>query len=146
MKRMLLVGTVLVGALAAPAAQADWRGRSYGHHHHHGGYSGGTVAFGALLGLGAGVALGAALAPPQYYAPPPVYYAPPPVYYAPPPVYYLPPAYLAPPPVRYEPAPIYPVAPPSSHWAPMSGRATATVLPTPPAYQVPYQGAWDMKR
>ena len=140
MKRMLLVGTVLAGALAAPAAEADWRGRSYGHHHHHGGYSGGTVAFGALLGLGAGVALGAALAPPHYYAPPPVYYAPPPVYYAPPPVYYTPP------PILYGAIPVYPAAPPSSNWTPTGGRVTAHVLPTPPAYQVPYQGSWDMKR
>jgi len=135
MKRMLMVGTVLAGALAAPAAQADWRGRSYGHHHH----GGGTVALGALLGLGAGIALGAALAPPYYYAPPPVYYAPPPVYYAPP-------VYLAPPPVYYQPSPVYPAAPPSSNWTPAGGRATAHVLPTPPAYLVPYQGPWDMKR
>ena len=138
MKRLFMVGTVLVGALAAPAAQADWRGRSYGHHHH-GGYSGGSVALGAIIGLGAGVALGAAVAPTYYYAPPPVYYAPPPVYYAPP-------VYLAPPPVHFEPAPIYPAGPPPSTWIPMSGRGTPHVLPTPPAYQVPYLGSWDMKR
>jgi hypothetical protein len=99
-----LFGAVLVaGSLAAPAAQADWRGRGHGwgppprvyHHHHHRGWNGAPV-LGAILGLGAGVAIGSALAPPP---PPPVYYYAPP----PPPIYYAPP----PPPVLYQPPPYW---------------------------------------
>ena len=100
---LLFACALLAGALAAPAAQADWRGRGNGwgpparhwappprvYHHHHG-WNGAPV-LGAIIGLGAGVAIGSALAapPPVYYAPPPppVYYQPPPVLYQPPPVW-----------------------------------------------------------
>ncbi len=111
-KGFALFGAALVAAsLVAPAAQADWRGRGYGygpppriHHHHHRGWNGAPV-LGAIIGLGAGVAIGSALAAPPpppayYYAPPPpplVYYAPPPVVYQPPPaVLYQPPPYWVP--------------------------------------------------
>jgi uncharacterized membrane protein len=52
----------------------DWGGRGGGYGG--GGYGGGGYGFGgALLGLGVGAALGAAIvAPPAYYAPPPVVY------------------------------------------------------------------------
>ncbi|MBV9510242.1 MAG: hypothetical protein JO303_08185 [Caulobacteraceae bacterium] len=44
---------------------------------------------GAAIGAGIlGVAVGASLAHPAYYAPAPVYYGPPPAYYDPGPVYY----------------------------------------------------------
>jgi hypothetical protein len=107
----LFAATVLVAALTAPSAQADWRGRGYGwghgprhyapparvYHYNHG-YYGGAPLLGAIIGLGAGVAIGSALA-----APPPVYYAPPP------PVYYVPPA----PPAYYAPAPVWVPAKPA---------------------------------
>ncbi len=90
MRLSLFAGALLAGALAAPAAQADWRGRHGGWHgpprgyHYHAPryYGPGYGALGAIIGLGAGVAIGSALAAPP---PPPVYYAPPP---PPPPYYY----------------------------------------------------------
>ncbi len=112
-RTLLFAGALLAGSLAAPAAQADWRGRGNGwggppprhwapprhyapprvyHHHYNRGWNGAPV-LGAIIGLGAGVAIGSALAapppPPVYYAPPPppVYYQPPPVLYQPPPVW-----------------------------------------------------------
>ena len=87
MKPLVFAGILM----AAPAAQAQWhdRGHGWGHggygHHHYRGYSGGGMALGALLGLGAGVAIGTALAPPAYYAPPPGYYSTPQGYYGAPP-------------------------------------------------------------
>jgi len=78
-------------AFAAPAATPSfaaerWQHRGGwggGHAWHGGGWVGGCGGCGvggALLGLGVGVAVGAAVA--GAYAPPPVYYAPPPpVYY-----------------------------------------------------------------
>lgn len=89
----LLAGALLAGGTALPA-QADWYGRGY-----YGGpryYAPGAgVALGTIAGLGAGLAIGSAVAQPRYYAPPPpVVYAPPPVVYAPPPQPY----YYAPPP------------------------------------------------
>jgi len=120
MRLSLFAGALLAGALAAPAAEADWRGRpggwygpARGYHpyapRYHGPrtYGPGHGALGAIIGLGAGVAIGSALAAP----PPPVYYAPPPVHYVPPP----PPAYY------YQPGPGYP--PPTVNqggvWLPM---------------------------
>ena len=119
---LVFAAALAAGSLAAPAAQADWRGRGYY------GYGGGP-AVGAIIGLGAGVAIGSALAPRGYYAPPPGYYAPP-AYYAPPPVYYgPPPAYYAPPPYSYgsvpqaftphvPPAPPYPWPPQNEGFGP----------------------------
>jgi hypothetical protein len=83
---------VLTGALAAltlggaalstatPAAAQPWGHRGYyggygGYHHR--GYNSGAVLGAGILGL----AVGAALASPRYYAPPRYYYAPPPAYY-----------------------------------------------------------------
>jgi hypothetical protein len=109
LRPLFFAGAMLAAALAAPtAAHADWRGRGhgwgpparhwapppyYGHRHH--GWNGAPVV-GAIIGLGAGLAIGSALAAPP---PPPAYYVPPP----PPPAYYVPPA----PPVYYAPAPDY---------------------------------------
>jgi hypothetical protein len=113
---LLFAGALLAAGLAAPSAQAEWRGRGHGwghghhrhwapppprihHHHHHRGWNGAPL-LGAIIGLGAGVAIGSALAAPP---PPPVYYAPPP-----PPVYYQPPAVVyQPPPVIYQPGGVY---------------------------------------
>ena len=107
---LLFAGVLMAGALASPVAEADgWRGRgrgwgppprAYYHHHHNRGWNGAPV-LGAIIGMGAGVAIGSALAapppPPVHYAPPP----PPPVYYQPPPVVYQPP------PVVYQPGPAW---------------------------------------
>ena len=92
LKYALFAGVLMAGALAAPAAQADWRHGGRGGYNHHRGYGGGAIVGGALLGLG----LGAALAAPRYYGPPAVVYAPPPVYYAPAPYYAPSPYYAAP--------------------------------------------------
>jgi hypothetical protein len=58
----------------------------YHHHYNHGGrnrgWNGGNAALGAIIGLGAGVAIGSALAAPP--PPPVVIYQQPPVVYAPP--------------------------------------------------------------
>lgn len=117
-KALLIAAPVAIGLLAAPAANAEWRGHHGGWHGddgderghrggwHGGGYErghhdGGPGIAGVVIGLGAAALLGGVIAS-QAYGPPPVYYAPPPpVYYAPPPVYY------APPPVYYAPAPAY---------------------------------------
>jgi len=119
-KPLVFAAVLAAGTLAAPAAQADWRGRG-----HHGYGYGGGAALGAIIGLGAGVAIGSAFAPPAYYAPPPVYYGLPPGYYPGPPVFY------APPPVYYAPPPY------------SSGRGqqvfTPHVPPAPP-YDYPPQG------
>lgn len=109
---ILLAAALALGGLALPStAEADgWRGRGYGHgwgppprvyHHHHPGWRAGEAALGAVLGLGAGVVIGSALAPPP---PPPVHY------YAPPPpvvIYQQPPVVYAPPPGRWVQAPPY---------------------------------------
>jgi hypothetical protein len=94
----LFAAALLAGSLAAPAAHADWRGRGHGwggppvYHHHHRGWNGAPL-LGAIIGLGAGVAIGSALAAP----PPPVVYQPPPVLYQPPPRWVQPaPVYLPP--------------------------------------------------
>ena len=105
---LLIAAPVAVGLLAAPAAQAEWRGhdddrkggwdrghqghhghyRSEGHYRHHGGGHNGALT-GALLGLGALAVFGGVLAAQPYYAQPyyaqPYYAPPPPVVYAPPP-------------------------------------------------------------
>jgi hypothetical protein len=82
MKRWLLAGLALLGALASGAAMAH-------------------VSVGVAIGV-PGVVVGgpAYYPPPAYYAPPPVVVAPAPVYYGPPPmvvrpapVYYGGPAY-----------------------------------------------------
>ena len=84
--------------MAAPAAQAQWRGPGWrGPHYaphpayHHGGGVVAPVIGGTLLGLGVGAAIAGALAPPPVVVapPPPVVYAPPPpaYYYGPPPSY-----------------------------------------------------------
>lgn len=112
----LFAATLIAGALAAPAAEADWRHRGPGwghgwgpprvhhyHHHHHRGW-GGNAALGAIIGLGAGLAIGSVLAAPP---PPPVHYAPPP----PPPIWYQPP------PVVVQPPPT--VWHPGGYWVPM---------------------------
>src|SRR5579859_5230069 len=79
----------LAGAVAAPAVTPAF---AYERWEHHGGWGGGHERHdwdrgpgvglgGALLGLGVGAAVGAAIAgsaPPAYYAAPPAYYAPPP--------------------------------------------------------------------
>lgn len=62
---MAFAGLLAAGVLAAPAAQAEWRGRGY-----HGYGYGGGAALGAILGLGAGVAIGTAIAPSGNSAPP----------------------------------------------------------------------------
>ncbi|MDO9498604.1 hypothetical protein [Falsiroseomonas sp.] len=126
-----IVASVLaIGAMAPQAALADWRYRGYGHHPHqyrHYNNSGAAVLGGALLGLGIGAALGAALAPPAViYAPPPVVYYPPPpvVYYQPPPAYWAPVGraqiYAAPPPYYDQhyasPAPVYAPPPHDGGW------------------------------
>jgi hypothetical protein len=78
-KMLLIAAPIAMGLLAAPAAEAHWRGDwhgGYGWHHHD---DGGAVA-GAIIGLGVGALVGGAIAAsqPHYYAPPaPVYYAPP---------------------------------------------------------------------
>ncbi|WP_431280846.1 hypothetical protein ACQW02_15670 [Humitalea sp. 24SJ18S-53] len=119
-----LAGCLILGAPAAEANGYYRNGRPY----YGGGYGrpyyggGGAAIVGGILGLGAGVAIGSAIAP-RYYAPPPVVYAPPPVYYAPPPVYY------APPPVYYAPPPVYYAPPPQ------------VVYPAPPGYGGPPPGA-----
>lgn len=97
----IVAGVLAFGAFAPQPALADWRYRGHGYHHHHRHHGGAAVLGGALLGLGIGAALGAALAPPTViYAPPPVvYYEPPP-----PPVYWAPPAYV---PHYVVPAPSY---------------------------------------
>ncbi len=89
-KTLSIAAPVALGLLAAPAAEAHWRGDGwrgggygYGWHHEHD--DGGAVA-GALLGLGIGALIGGAIVASQpHYAPPaPAYYAPPPpAYYAP---------------------------------------------------------------
>jgi hypothetical protein len=108
--RVALFAAVLtLGAAVAPAAHADWRGRGYGGPRYYHQHNNGAGVLGAIIGLGAGVAIGSALA-----APPPVYYAPPPVYYVPPPP---PPVYYQPPPVFYRPPPV--VYQPGGYWAPM---------------------------
>lgn len=108
-RTVLLALPAIAVLLAAPAAQADWRGHGYGGHYGpgygHGGYYGGgyyrggyygggypagAVIGGALLGLGVGAVVAGALAPPVFVAPPPVVYAAPPVVYAAPPVVYAP--------------------------------------------------------
>jgi len=93
-KTLLIAAPVAAGLLAAPAAQAEWRGYGgYGHYHYyHGGWRGPGVA-GAIVGLGAAAVVGGVIAS-RAYLPPPVVYAPPPVYYALPPAYYpAPPGY-----------------------------------------------------
>jgi hypothetical protein len=108
MKRLnalLIAAPVALGLLAAPAAQAEWRGHGGGgwdrggwnrggweHREHRG-----NALAGALLGLGAAAVIGGIIAsqpPPAYYpAPgyPPGYY-PAPAYY-PAPSYYPDPGY-----------------------------------------------------
>jgi hypothetical protein len=97
---MLFAAALLAGGLALPTtAEADgWRGRGNG-------WRAGEAALGAVLGLGAGVVIGSALAPPPpppiyYYAPTPppvVIYKQPPVVYAPPPGHWVqPPPYWVP--------------------------------------------------
>jgi hypothetical protein len=129
LRPLLFAATVLAGALAAPVAEAGGRDRGRGHgwghghhrhwapppprvyHHHHRGWNGAPL-LGAIIGLGAGVAIGSALAAPP--PPPPVYYAPPP---PPPPVYYQPPPVVyQPPPVMYQPGYGTDYAPAKSGW------------------------------
>ncbi len=103
---VLLVGTLLLGALATSAYAGDphavsnrWTGAAIG---------AATVVAGALL-LNAFASPVVAAPPPVVYAPPPppAVYAPPPVVYTPPPVVYAPPPVVyAPPPVLYAP-PVY---------------------------------------
>ncbi|MGK7864816.1 hypothetical protein [Falsiroseomonas sp. E2-1-a4] len=104
----IVAGVLAFGTFAPQPALADWRYRGHGYQHHHRHHGGAAVLGGALLGLGIGAALGAALAPPAViYAPPPVvYYEPPPpvAYYQPPPVHWAPPAYV---PHYVVPAPSY---------------------------------------
>ena len=105
---MLLAAALAVVGLALPAtAEADgWHGRGWGPapraYHHHNGWRAGEAALGAVLGLGAGVVIGSALAAPH---PPPVYY------YAPPPppvvIYKEPSVVYAPPPGRWVQPPPY---------------------------------------
>jgi hypothetical protein len=91
LKTLLIAAPAALGLLAAPAANAQWRGHEGWHgggwHDGHHGYNGALT--GALLGLGAAAVVGGIIAsqPPAYY-PPTAYYAPPPTYYAPPPAYY----------------------------------------------------------
>ncbi|WP_137177510.1 DUF3300 domain-containing protein [Roseomonas sp. AR75] len=121
----VFAAVMAAGTLAAPAAQADWRGRPgwgyapprayyappryvaprayYPPPAYRGYYPGAGLALGAIVGLG----IGAAIASQPYYAPPP----PPPVYYAPPP----PPVYYAPPPAVVYPAPGW-VGPAKQGW------------------------------
>lgn len=72
--------------------EGGWRGgREWGDR----GDCGGCGIAGALLGLGVGAAVGAAMAgdgPPPYAPPPAGYYPPPGVYYPPPQAVYPPPA------------------------------------------------------
>ena len=87
-KIFLIAAPVALGLLAAPAAHAEWRHGGWGHR------GPGFPIVGALLGLGAAAAVGAAIASqPAYYPPPPVVYAPPPYYYGAPGYYYAPPVY-----------------------------------------------------
>jgi len=78
-KTLLIAAPVALGLLAAPAAEAHWRGDGWhgdrGWHHDHD--DGGAVA-GAIIGLGVGALIGAMAASQQpHYAPPPAaYYAP----------------------------------------------------------------------
>ncbi len=100
----------LVGALALAAATVAPASTSHAwdRWHHDGGWGGGRAwqgnggcggcgVAGALLGLGVGAVLGAALAngegppPPAYYSGPPPAYAPPPGVYPPPPMAAYPP-------------------------------------------------------
>ena len=86
-KTLLIAAPIAAGLLAAPAAEAHWRGDGWrgdrGWHHHD---DGGAVA-GAIIGLGVGALIGGAIVAsqphyaPQYYAP--AYAPPPPAYYAP---------------------------------------------------------------
>ncbi len=119
----IMAGVLAFGAFAPQPALADWRYRGHGGHGHyhprHYNNNGAAVLGGALLGLGVGAALGAALVPPAViYAPPPVVYYPPP-----PPVYWAPvqraPIYLVPPPAYapyYAPAPVYAPQPLDGGW------------------------------
>ena len=113
---LLIAAPVAVGLLAAPAAQAEWRGhdddrkggwdrghqghhghyRSEGHYRHHGGGHNGALT-GALLGLGALAVIGGVFAAQPNYAQP--NYAQP--NYAQP--YYAQQYYAPPPPVVYAP-------------------------------------------
>jgi hypothetical protein len=116
-KALLIAAPVAAALLAAPAAQAEWRGGHGGGWHGggwhgggwhgggwHGDYHRGPGIGGALLGLGAAAVIGGVIASQAYAPPPPVYYAPPPAYYAPPPPYYAaPPGYYAAPPGYYPP-------------------------------------------
>ena len=109
LSRHISLAAVLAAMLATPAVAQNrdrgggnyqrgyaqgHRGQSYGGHGYHD--NSGAIVGGALLGLGAGAAIGGALvAPPSVvYAPPPRYYyynSGPPRYaypYASPPVYY----------------------------------------------------------
>ncbi|WP_209443392.1 hypothetical protein [Falsiroseomonas frigidaquae] len=113
----IFAGVLAFGALASQPALADWRYRGHHHHRYHYHNNGAAVLGGALLGLGVGAALGAALAPPAVvYAPPPV------VYYPPPPVYWAP----------VQQAPIYAAPPSAYHYAP----------PAPVYSPRSYDGGW----
>ena len=84
-KTLLIAAPVAMGLLAAPAAEAHWRGDGwrgggYGWHHEHD--DGGAVA-GAIIGLGIGALIGAMAASQQPRYAPQAYAPPPPVYYAP---------------------------------------------------------------
>lgn len=79
MKKIAALALAATLALTATtSAQADWGRhhgghRHHGHHHHHGG---GWVGPAAVLAI-TGLAIGAAVASQNYYAPAPVYSAPP---------------------------------------------------------------------
>ena len=82
-KTLLIAAPIAMGLLAAPAAEAHWRGDGWrgGHdwHHHD---DGGAVA-GAIIGLGVGAMIGAIAASQQPHYAPQAYAPPPPAYYAP---------------------------------------------------------------
>ena len=73
-KIMLTVGMLAI--LSSPASAYEGHGHGRGHG---GDFMPGIIA-GSILGLGAGVALGEALAPQPYYAAPTYYYSTAPVY------------------------------------------------------------------
>ena len=131
--RTLTAITVAVTLAAAPAADAQWRGRGSGFAFHPGFGSGFRPGFGFHPGFGfrgpccfnnwwipgavvGGLALGAALASPFWWAPPPVYYAPPPVWYGSPQGY-------VPPQGGYAPSQGY--APPQGYMAPQGLHASS---------------------
>ena len=86
-KALAVLCVVATGFALAPSPASAQPFRGYGYYGYRGygyGYRGFGPGFfgGALLGLGVGAVVGAAVAPRVVYAPPPVVYAPPPVVYA----------------------------------------------------------------